>query len=44
MIPKMYWGNLITYMHAMKLSMDGREGAGDLMDTYSAWHVGGHGL
>jgi hypothetical protein len=44
MIPKMYWGNLITYMHAVKLKMGAHEGQGDLMDTYSAWHISRYGL
>ena len=44
MIPKMYWGNLITYMHAMKLSMDDQVGGGDLMDTYSTYHIRKYGL
>lgn len=44
MIPKMYWGNLITNMHAMKLSMSDRTGHGDLMDTYSTYHIAKHGL
>ncbi len=44
MIPKMYWGNLITYMHSMKLRMGTREGQGDLMDTYSTYHIGKYGL
>jgi hypothetical protein len=44
MIPKMYWGNLITYMHAMKLRMGEREGAGDLMDSYSGYHIAKYGL
>ncbi|WP_068071746.1 hypothetical protein [Novosphingobium lentum] len=48
MIPKMYWGNLLTYMHAMALEMDADgatlTGAGDLMDTYSTWHIAEVGL
>jgi hypothetical protein len=44
MIPKMYWGNMITYMHMMRLRMGERTGGGDLMDTYSAWHIGRYGL
>jgi len=44
MIPKMYWGNLITYMHAMKLRMGDRCGQGDLMDSYSTYHISMHGL
>jgi hypothetical protein len=39
MIPKMYWGNLITYMHAMTLRMGNQGGQGDLMDTYSTYHM-----
>lgn len=44
MIPKMYWGNLITYMHAMDIRMGDRMGNGDLMDTYSTYHIGAYGL
>jgi hypothetical protein len=44
MIPKLYWGNLSTNMHAMKLRMGEREGAGDLMDTYSGHHIARYGL
>jgi hypothetical protein len=44
MIPKMYWQNLLTYMHAVSLSYDGRSGHGDLMDTYSTHHIRAVGL
>lgn len=39
MIPKMYWQNLLVHMHFMRLSLVDREGHGDLMDTYSTFHV-----
>lgn len=39
MIPKMYWQNLLVHMHMMKLRINGREGHGDLMDTYSNFHI-----
>jgi hypothetical protein len=44
MIPKMYWGNLLTYMHFMRLRCAGRTGHGDLMDTYSGHHIRHAGL
>lgn len=49
MVPKMYWGNLLTYMHAMELTLtdsngDEHSGAGDLMDTYSGHHIRKYGL
>jgi hypothetical protein len=39
MIPKMYWQNLVTYMHRVRLTGDGRAGDGDLMDSYSCHHI-----
>jgi hypothetical protein len=39
MIPKMYWQNLLVHMHCMRLRYDGRRGEGDLMDTYSNFHI-----
>lgn len=39
MIPKMYWQNLLVHMHMMRLRYDGRDGHGDLMDTYSNHHI-----
>jgi hypothetical protein len=44
MIPKLYWGNLLTYMHFMRLDCGGRAGHGDLMDTYSNLHIRRFGL
>ncbi len=44
MIPKMYWQTMLTYMHAMKLTCGGRSGNGDLMDTYSGYHIRKFGL
>ena len=44
MIPKMYWGNLTTNMHAMKLRMGDYTGNGDLMDSYSTYHLAKYGL
>jgi hypothetical protein len=44
MIPKLYWGNLLTYMHAMRLTCGDRAGHGDLMDTYSNLHIRSFGL
>jgi hypothetical protein len=44
LMPKMYWQNLLTYMHFMDLECDGRAGHGDLMDTYSTHHVREFGL
>ena len=44
MIPKMYWQTMLTYMHAMRLSCGDRSGNGDLMDTYSTWHIRRFGL
>jgi len=38
-IPKLYWGNLLTYMHFMRLTCAQRTGHGDLMDTYSTLHI-----
>lgn len=39
MIPKMYWQNLLVYMHLVELSCDGMQGHGDLMDTYNSAHI-----
>jgi hypothetical protein len=39
MIPKMYWQNLLTYMHLVTLESDGMHGHGDLMDTYNSAHI-----
>ena len=39
MIPKMYWQNLLVHMHCMRLRYEGRRGEGDLMDTYSNFHI-----
>jgi hypothetical protein len=39
MIPKMYWQNLLTYMHSVRLTCGERSGHGDLMDTYSNHHI-----
>ena len=44
MIPKMYWQTMLTYMHAMKLRCGDRSGNGDLMDTYSTYHIRRYGL
>jgi hypothetical protein len=44
MIPKMYWQNMLTNMHFMQLSCGDRQGHGDLMDTYSSWHIKPFGL
>ncbi|MGK2908234.1 MAG: DUF7064 domain-containing protein [Sphingobium sp.] len=44
MIPKMYWQNLITYMHFMELSCDGLSGHGDLMDSFNGDHIRKFGL
>lgn len=37
--PKMYWGTMLTWMHFVDLEWDGRLGHGDLMDTFSHWHM-----
>ncbi|HUD28800.1 MAG TPA: hypothetical protein VMQ93_08010 [Novosphingobium sp.] len=37
--PKMYWGTMLTWMHLVELDWDGRPGHGDLMDTFSHWHM-----
>lgn len=39
MMPKMYWQNLVCYMHLVELESDGLRGHGDLMDTYSGAHI-----
>lgn len=39
MLPKLYWQNLLVYMHSMRLECGGRCGNGDLMDTYSNHHI-----
>ncbi|MFT4052937.1 MAG: hypothetical protein QM681_00405 [Novosphingobium sp.] len=39
MIPKMYWQNLLVYMHLVELEADGLRGHGDLMDTYNSAHI-----
>jgi hypothetical protein len=39
MIPKMYWQNMLVHMHSMRLSYGDRRGEGDLMDTYSNFHI-----
>ncbi|WP_159979072.1 MULTISPECIES: hypothetical protein [unclassified Novosphingobium] len=39
--PKMYWGTMLTWMHLIELDWDGRPGHGDLMDTFSHWHMKG---
>ncbi|GEM_PF-1273896 len=44
MIPKMYWQNLVTYMHFMELSCDGLTGHGDLMDSFGGHHIRQFGL
>lgn len=44
MMPKMYWQNLITYMHMVTLECDGRQGHGDLMDSYGGHHIRAFGL
>jgi hypothetical protein len=44
MIPKMYWQTMLTYMHAMKLRCGDRSGNGDLMDTYSTYHIRKFGI
>ncbi|GLR65488.1 hypothetical protein GCM10010909_01660 [Acidocella aquatica] len=44
MIPKMYWQNLLVYMHFMSLEYDGRRGDGDLMDSYATHHIRSFGL
>jgi hypothetical protein len=40
----MYWQNMLTNMHFMQLSCGDRQGNGDLMDTYSSWHIKPFGL
>ena len=37
--PKMYWGTMLTWMHFVDLEWNGRPGHGDLMDTFSHWHM-----
>lgn len=37
--PKMYWQNLLVHMNAMRLTINGEAGAGDLMDTFSSDHI-----
>lgn len=44
MIPKLYWQNLVTYMHCMKLTINGQAGHGDLMDSFSNHHIRKFGL
>jgi hypothetical protein len=44
MIPKMYWQNIVTYMHLMALECDGLHGHGDLMDSYNSHHIRRFGL
>lgn len=44
MLPKLYWQNLLVYMHCMRLACEGRQGSGDLMDTYSNHHIRKFGL
>ncbi|MET0984285.1 MAG: hypothetical protein ABW034_02650 [Steroidobacteraceae bacterium] len=44
LIPKMYWQNLLVYMHCVELKYGQRTGHGDLMDTYSTHHVRRHGI
>jgi hypothetical protein len=44
MMPKMYWQNIVTYMHLMKLRYGNRTGHGDLMDSYTACHIKRFGL
>lgn len=44
MIPKMYWQNLLVYMHFMRLECAGRVGYGELMDTYTGEHLRRYGL
>lgn len=39
MIPKMYWQTMLTYMHAVELRCGTLRGQGDLMDTFSTWHM-----
>lgn len=39
MIPKMYWQNLLVYMHLVALENDRMHGHGDLMDTYNSAHI-----
>lgn len=44
MIPKMYWQNLVTYMHFMSLTCADRSGHGDLMDSFSNHHIRRFGI
>ena len=44
MMPKMYWQTMLTYMHCMNLRCGDRSGNGDLMDTYSTYHIRRFGL
>lgn len=44
MYPKLYWQNIVTYMHCMDVTIDGRAGHGDLMDSYSGHHIRTFGL
>lgn len=37
--PKMYWGTMLTWMHLVSLEWNGEKGHGDLMDTFSHWHM-----
>ena len=43
-IPKMYWQTMLTYMHCMNLRCGDLSGNGDLMDTYSTYHIRRFGL
>lgn len=44
LIPKLYWQNLLVYMHCVQLTYSERSGHGDLMDTYSNYHISRFGI
>lgn len=44
MYPKLYWQNIVTYMHCMDVSIDGKAGHGNLMDSYTTHHIRRFGL
>ncbi len=39
MLPKMYWQTMITYMHSVDIQCGEACGHGDMMDTFSRFHL-----